>query len=260
MNTKTTFSTKAEKYAKYRWGYASNAIDEIVDITQLSNKSCIADIGAGTGILTKHFIGKVQRVYAIEPNVEMRQILESELSAAPSVSVIDGSAEATNLPQESVDVITIAQSIHWFDPEPAQKEMRRILKDNGWLAILRNYGTDELNKSVSSLMTEEYGANFSTTIERPKEKPIQFYYGNDSFQKLIYPFQFQQNWEEFIGAMTSASFMPNENHPLFNKLESEAEKIFSQYSDNGKLNGKLNVRGETELFIGQPSRYPVNAS
>jgi 16S rRNA A1518/A1519 N6-dimethyltransferase RsmA/KsgA/DIM1 with predicted DNA glycosylase/AP lyase activity len=53
MNTKTAFSTKAEKYAKYRWDYASNAINEIIDITQLSAKSCIADIGAGTGILTK---------------------------------------------------------------------------------------------------------------------------------------------------------------------------------------------------------------
>jgi len=260
MNSKTAFSTKAEKYAKYRWDYASRAIDEIVDITQLSNKSCIADIGAGTGILTKHFIGKVQRVYAIEPNVEMRQILESEMVATPSVSVIDGSAEETRLPPESIDVITIAQSIHWFEPEPARKEMRRILKNNGWLVILRNYGVDELHKSVSSLMTEEYSANFSTTIERPKEKPMRFYYGNESFQKLIYPFQFQQNWEEFIGAMTSASFMPDENHPFFDKLESEAEKIFSRYSDNGKLNGKLDMRGETELFIGQPSRYPVNAS
>lgn len=253
MNTKTVFSTKAEKYAKYRWDYASNAIKGIIDVAQLSTNSCIADIGAGTGILTKHFIGKAQRIYAIEPNTEMRQILEYELGATPSVSVIDGSAEVTKLPQESVNLITVAQSIHWFEPEPARKEMRRILKTNGWLAILRNYGTDKLNKLVSGLMTEEYGANFSTTIEKPKEKPIRFYYGNDSFQKMIYPFQFQQDWEGFIGAITSASFMPNENHPFFNKLEDEAKKIFSEYSDNGNLNGMVNVQGETELFIGQPS-------
>ncbi len=253
MNTKTVFSTKAEKYAKYRWDYAPNAIKGIINIAQLSANSCIADIGAGTGILTKHFIGKVQRIYAIEPNVEMRQILEYELGATSSVSVIDSSAEDTKLPHESVNMITVAQSIHWFDPEPARKEMRRILKNSGWLAILRNYGTGELNKLVSGLMIEKYGANFSTTVEKPKEKPIQFYYGNDSFQKMIYPFQVQQNWEEFIGAITSASFMPNENHPLFNKLEDEAKNIFSEYSDNGNLNGIVNMQGETELFIGQPS-------
>lgn len=252
MNTKTVFSTKAEKYAKYRWDYAPNAIKEIIDITQLSANLCIADIGAGTGILTKHFIGKAQRIYAIEPNAEMRQILEYELGAAPSVFVIDGSAEVTKLPQESVNLITVAQSIHWFDPEPARKEIRRILKNSGWLAILRNYGTGELNKLVSGLMTE-IGANFSTTIEKPKEKPIRFYYGNESFQKMIFPFQLQENWEKFIGAITSASFMPDENHPLFNKLEDEAKKIFSEYSDNGNLSGMVNMQGETELFIGQPS-------
>lgn len=253
MDTKNLYSTKAEKYAKYRWDYAPNAIKSIIDIAQLAVNSCIADIGAGTGILTKHFIGKVQRIYAIEPNAEMRKILEYELGIAPSVSVINSSAEVTKLPQKSVDMIAIAQSIHWFDPEPARNEMLRILKNDGWLAILRNYGTGELDKSVGGLMIEKYGADFSTTIAKPKEKPIRFYYENDSFQKMTFPFQFQQNWEEFIGAITSASFMPDENHPLFNKLEDEAKKVFSEYSDNGNLNGMVNVQGETELFIGQPS-------
>lgn len=98
-------------------------------------------------------------------------------------------------------------------------------------------------------MTEEYGTDFSTTIQRPKEKPVGYYYGNDDFQKIIFPFQFRQSWEEFIGALTSASYMPDEDNPLFGKFEREAMKIFSQYSHDGLLL----VRGETELFIGQPS-------
>ena len=258
IKTRKAFSAKAEKYAKYRWDYAAKAINEIVEITNLSANSSIADIGAGTGMLTKHFVGKVQSVYAIEPNVEMRQILESELGDTPSVSVLAGSAEATTLPPESVDVITVAQSIHWFDPEPAKKEMQRILRANGWLVLLRNYATGELNNSVSRLMTEEYGANFLAETERPREKPAQFYFGHAGIEKRVYPFQIQQTWEEFIGAITSASFMPNENHPLFNKFEREAKKIFSQYSNNGRVNGSLVVSGKTELIIGQPSRESVS--
>ena len=253
-NARTVFSTKTEKYARFRWDYAPDAMEAIVSITRLSSTSCLADLGAGTGILTEHFTRKAQRVFAIEPNEEMRQLLERKVGASLSVSVIDGFAEATNLPDASVDVITVAQAIHWFDPEPARTEISRILKRNGWLAILRNYGIGDFDNAAGRLMTEEYGADFSSKRNKPKEVPIPFYFGNGPFQKLIYPFQFRQGWEEFFGALTSASFMPDEDHPLFIKLEAEAQKVFSRYSDNGTLYGKVNVRGETELFIGQPEK------
>ena len=142
MDTKTIYATKAENYAKYRWDYAPSAIEAILEITQLSTNSSIADIGAGTGILTRHFAGQFPKVYAIEPNLEMRQIATHEFSSSPSVIVMDGSAENTKLPENSTDLITVAQTIHWFDPEPAKQEILRILKKNGWLAILRNYGID----------------------------------------------------------------------------------------------------------------------
>jgi len=251
MNVKSVYSTKAEKYAKYRWDYAIGAIEAILEIAQISIKSSVADIGAGTGILTRHFAGKAKRIYVIEPNVEMRQILAGELASFPSISVLDACAESTNLPESSVDLVTVAQAVHWFDPEPARNEIRRILKNDGWMAILKNYSVnEELDKAMSSLLTEEYGADFSATLVKPKERPVQYYFGNHDFQKMTFPFQFQQNWEEFIGAILSTSFMPNEVHPLFRRLENEAKKIFSKYSDSGKLK----VQGETELVIGQLSR------
>ncbi len=255
MDTKTVYSMKAEKYARFRWDYAAHAIKAIIDMTQMSSNSTVADIGAGTGILTRHFVDKARTVYAIEPNFELRQILARELGGFPSISVIDACAEATSLSNNSVDVITIAQAIHWFDPEPARQEMMRILREDGWLVLLRNYGTNSgQHKAIGKLMTEEYGADFTVVNERQKEKPTPFYFGNDNFKRFIFPFEFQQCWEEFIGSLTTASFMPDEDHPLFHKLEKEARKIFSQYSDHGYLQ----VKGDTELTIGQPSRLPWN--
>ncbi len=128
--------------------------------------------------------------------------------------------------------------------------MLRILKRGGWLALLRNYALDEeKGKALGSLMTEEYGADFTVVTERPKEKPIPFYFGNDRFQEITFPFRSRQNWEEFIGSLTTASFMPDEDHLLFRKLETKAREIFSQYSQDGYCVSK----GETELIIGQPS-------
>ena len=253
MDTKTVFSTKAEKYAKYRWEYAAGTIETIINITQMSTHSTVADIGAGTGKLTKQFVTKVQTIHAIEPNFELRQILTRELGAFPSVSVIDGSAEATRLPDQCVDVITVAQAIHWFDPEPARQEMMRILKEDGWLVLIRNDGRDnEQNEALRSLMVEEHGANLSVksvVAERTKEVPARFYFANDDFQTFVFPFALQQSWDEFLGMLTTVSFMPDEDHPLFPKLESEARKVFSQYSNQGYWK----VEGETKLIIGRPS-------
>lgn len=259
MDTKTVYSTKAEKYARFRWGYAAGAVETIINMTQMSTVTTIADIGAGTGILTQHFVEKAQTIYAVEPNFELRQILTRKLEHFPSILVVDGCAEATTLPDTSVDVITVAQAIHWFDPQPAKHEMMRILKENGWLVLLRNYGTStssEQDESVGRLMTEEYGADFSVVTERPKQQPPRFYFEHDHFETLVFPFAFQQSWEEFIGSLTTASFMPDEDHSLFPKLETEAKKIFSQYSNHGCWQ----VEGETELIIGRLSKLTENAS
>jgi ubiquinone/menaquinone biosynthesis C-methylase UbiE len=251
MNSKTVYSTKAEKYAKYRWDYAARAIETITEITRLTNQSAIADLGAGTGILTKHFIDKVRMIYAVEPNVELRQRLTKEMGARPDVTIVDGSAENTKLPHKAVDMITVAQAIHWFDPEPARLEIRRILKAGGWLVLLRNYATDQKkNKALGSLMTAEFGADYTVVNARPAEKPPPFYFGNHAFQKLTFPFAFRQNWTAFIGALTTASYMPNEDHPLFGRLETKAKEIFAQYSTDGYWL----VEGETELILGQPTK------
>jgi ubiquinone/menaquinone biosynthesis C-methylase UbiE len=76
VDTKTAYSSKAEKYARYRWDYSPLAIQAVFDSAHITRASSIADIGAGTGILTRHFVGRAGRVWAIEPNAEMRQMAE----------------------------------------------------------------------------------------------------------------------------------------------------------------------------------------
>ena len=251
VDTTKVYSTKAEKYAKYRWDYAPSAIESIFEKTQISSQSTIADMGAGTGILTKHFVDRAGKIYAIEPNVELRQELVKNLGNMSSTIILDGSAEDTKLPNNSVNIITVAQAIHWFNPEPARREMMRILKGGGWLVLIRNYLTENgRNRAVGSLMTEEYGADFTVVDKRPEGKPNQYYYKNSNFYKLVFPFQFRQNWEEFIGALTTAAYMPDEDHPKYDNLETKAKEIFSQYSEEGYWL----VEGETELIIGQPMK------
>jgi SAM-dependent methyltransferase len=247
MDTTTVFSTKALKYARYRWDYAPQAIQALFDDARLSRTSIVADVGAGTGILSRHLAGRVGRLYVIEPNADMRRMGRIKLRRFPAVEIVDGRAEATTLPAHSVDLITVAQAIHWFDPNPTRREFTRILKPGGWLALLRNYGTDEaLGQAIRALRIPENGIEPGQATQRPESRPVLYYYGSPEFRKTTYPFVLREPWEAFIGALLSASDMPDEDHPLYAHLERAARRVFDRFSTGGLLE----VRGETELCLG----------
>jgi SAM-dependent methyltransferase len=69
---------------------------------------------------------------AVEPLAAMRAKIDGELE------VLEGTAEAIPLPDASVDVVTVGQAFHWFDPEPACAEIARVLRPGGGLGLLWN--------------------------------------------------------------------------------------------------------------------------
>ncbi|MFC1974823.1 class I SAM-dependent methyltransferase [Chloroflexota bacterium] len=249
MNTAKVYSTKAEKYAKYRWDYAPQAIEIVFDVAQISDESAVADIGAGTGILAKHFGGRVKHIFAVEINLEMRQMATKALAQYPSFRSIDGRAEATTLPDDSVDLITVAQAIHWFEPESTKLEFCRILKPAGWLAVLQNYGTDEEVHKVlaEEVFTEENGVDTAHTDKMPTKKPMRFYYDGNDFLHQTFSFTSQRTWEEFMGSLASTSYVPDEDGFLYANFERAAKRVFEHFS----VDGLLTDHGATELYLGQ---------
>jgi SAM-dependent methyltransferase len=109
-----------------------------------------ADIGAGTGISSRLLAERGVRVLAIEPNASMREAALPH----PSVEFRDGTAEATNLPDASVALVTCFQAFHWFDPTPTLQEFHRILKPTGRLAVVWNdrHPEDEFTQSYTRLV------------------------------------------------------------------------------------------------------------
>ena len=244
MDSTHVFSTKAEKYARYRWSYAPEAIQTIFDVTGITDASVVADIGAGTGILTREFIGRVKHIFAVEPNPEMRAIAAREFAQYPSCQVVDGRSEATTLADNSIDLITAAQAIHWFAPQAAKKEFHRILKPAGWLAICRNYGTNhELGEALQDVFPVETDTE---TLMIGKSQPRSFYFGDGEYRRQEYPFKTQVSWEEFFGGLSTASFAPDEDNLLYAEFENGARKVFDRFSSDGLIL----QHGVTELYLG----------
>src|ERR1700753_1567096 len=105
------FSSRVEDYIRYRPSYPSELLAWLTSECGISTNSRIADIGAGTGILTRLFLDFGCTVYAVEPNPEMRAGAERQLVDNRGFHSIDGRAEATTLPDSSVDFVAAAPAL-----------------------------------------------------------------------------------------------------------------------------------------------------
>jgi SAM-dependent methyltransferase len=127
------FTDQAGVYGRARPNYPSELIDLLINDAGLQPGDRVADLGAGTGIFTRELVERGFVVTAVEPNARMRS--EAKM---PSVIWIEGSFEATRLPDGSQDWVVAAQAFHWADPERALPEIRRIIKPRKLLTALWN--------------------------------------------------------------------------------------------------------------------------
>jgi SAM-dependent methyltransferase len=140
------FSRSAEAYERARPGYPGEAIEHFV--AQLAPSACVLDLAAGTGKLTRPLLAAGLDVVALEPVAEMRAGLPD------SVRALAGMAQAIPLPDGFVDAVSVGQAFHWFAEEAALREIHRVLRPEGVLALLwnRRVEKDPVNRRISELL------------------------------------------------------------------------------------------------------------
>jgi SAM-dependent methyltransferase len=157
------FSVAAEAYERARPGYPEEAIAWIVERLRLEPGRDVLDLAAGTGKLTRALVPSGARVIAVEPIDEMREQL---FAAVPDVEAFDGTAESIPLPDASVDAVTCAQSFHWFRAREAVREIHRVLRPGGSIALVWNIRdlSDPLQARVQDILAP-HGAESRTQGE-----------------------------------------------------------------------------------------------
>ena len=131
MEHSRSFGTDADRYDEHRPTYAPNAVRWALGRRPLR----VADLGAGTGILSRLLRDLGHDVLAVEPDDRMRHRLTE---ASPGVRALNGTAEAVPLADGSVDAVVAGQAYHWFDPSRAHAEIARVLRAGGVFAALWN--------------------------------------------------------------------------------------------------------------------------
>jgi ubiquinone/menaquinone biosynthesis C-methylase UbiE len=148
VEPRLSFGRVVDAYERARPQYADDAVAYLASRLPMRR---VLDLGAGTGKFTRQLIPVAESVVAVEPDDDMRAMLERVL---PDVESHAGSAEAIPLPDGSVDVVTVAQAFHWFDSEAAPAEMHRVLRPGGGIALLSNeYDWPALMAIVDRLRT-----------------------------------------------------------------------------------------------------------
>jgi SAM-dependent methyltransferase len=142
---RTSFGSVAAEYAALRPSYPADAITFILG----ERPRRVLDLGAGTGLLTERLLAAGHEVIAVDPSAEMLVQLAARL---PGVATLAGPAEALPLPEGAVDAVVAGQAAHWFDPGPAAREMRRVLRPGGVVGLIWN-ARDEQVPWVAALGT-----------------------------------------------------------------------------------------------------------
>jgi ubiquinone/menaquinone biosynthesis C-methylase UbiE len=241
------FSDRVENYAKYRPHYPDATLEFIREIVPRSAK--IADVGSGTGILTKQLLDAGYEVYAIEPNGPMRAESERSMDADPRFHSVEGSAESTTLPDQSIDFIASAQAFHWFDHAKAKVEFRRILKPRQLVALIWNERL--ANASTFSRKYEAFlrrGAPEYSEVSRRyvNIEDIRAFFEPGEVTLKKFPNAQKLDRAAFIGRVLSSSYVPLEGEPGHREVMTAAERLF----DENAAEGAVSFVYETLLYLG----------
>jgi SAM-dependent methyltransferase len=162
------FTGKAGDYSCARPNYPAALYEHLCEICAPAADAAVADVGAGTGLLTEGLLKAGYRVVAIEPNGDMRAVADRLADVYPAYQGVAGSAESLPLPDSSVDLVTAAQAFHWFHPENARAEFLRVLKPDGMVALIWNdrLPGDALNQALDELFREYRGMKSAALAAR----------------------------------------------------------------------------------------------
>lgn len=126
-----SFGSVAEDYERWRPDYPQQSLDWLLP----PDARDVADVGAGTGKLTRLLVERGLHVSAVEPDPAMLAVLGR---AVPRAQAHQAGADALPFADASLDAVVVGQAWHWFPHDVAASEVRRVLRPGGRLGLAWN--------------------------------------------------------------------------------------------------------------------------
>jgi SAM-dependent methyltransferase len=237
-DTTARFSGRASAYAAARPAYPEG-VASVLEAECGLRSGCVAcDLGSGTGIFTRLLLAAGATVYAVEPNDDMRAEAEAQLASAPAFHSIAGRSEATTLPDASVDLVTAAQAFHWFDVAKTRREVARILRPNGWAALVwndRDTSATPFHVEFEGLLVESCPAY--RRLQGKSDTPAAFdaFFGPGAWTRRTVPHTQHLDREGLVSRVFSTSYAPPHGAPGHTELARDVRALFDRHADAGAI-------------------------
>lgn len=243
------FTDRAGDYAAARPGYPAAIAATLIAELKLSPAAVVADIGSGTGLSCEPFLRAGLAVIGVEPNAAMRAEGDRQLAAYQRFRSVAGTAEATTLPDASVDLLIAAQAFHWFDIGPARAEALRILTRPPLAALIWN---DRV--STGSRFAEGYEQlllDFTIGYTEIKhrhahEDSVAAFFGRRDFRVAGFPNPTVLDYPTLLARLNSASYVPKPDHPNHAPMVERLRELF----DAAQEDGRVTMDYVTRVFYG----------
>ena len=236
-NTVERFDGRAADYDRYRERY--DAKELLVLLREWSGFNpdwLVADVGAGTGMLSDVFLANGNRVIAIEPNAHMRAVCEQLHQEQPRLEIRDGTAEETGLPDASVDVVANGRALHWFDVPRAMQEFKRVLRPGGWLVVVAAGRTErgrEANEALTRLLQEFTGDLMYRERAYKVYGDVKELFDGSEYHHYEHGAELRMDWDHLRGMALSLSHVPLADDPRFPEFEHLLRRFFDRYQKDG---------------------------
>jgi len=228
------FTGRTADYIRFREPYDPALIlPRLREWTGLAPTWIVADIAAGTGMLTELFLANGNLTIAIEPNADMRTACSM---LHPKADVRNGTAETTGLEAHSIDLVTVGRALHWFDFEKAIAEFRRILKPTGWLAVIAsgrdetgsaaNDAFDKVLRGFSASSSGSTRSGYANYFRLPEAFTGGILHHEETTGELVL------TWEQLRGYASSVSYAPLPTAANFPDFQHALRQFFDDYQQD----------------------------
>lgn len=236
MKSEERFSDRVDAYEKGRPGYPAAVVQRLTD--RLDADAVVADIGAGTGLLTRDFLTAGYTVHALEPNGPMRQAMEARLADRAGFHAWNGTAEDTGLGERSVDLIVAGQAFHWFDRAKARQEFARILRPGGQVALIWNYRLSDSTPFMSAYeeLLLRHGTDYRQ-VEHRNLRPADLarFFGVQGCQLWVVANGQLLDRAGLQARVESTSYLPAPGSAGHQALSAELDRLFEAHADDGQV-------------------------
>ena len=174
---KDNFSKQAGIYAKYRPTYPKELFRFI--LTHLKNKQAAWDCGTGNGQSAKELAKSFEKVFATD--ISQKQIDKAHKTDNIFYSIQP--AEQTNFADNTFDLITVSQALHWFNPDKFYAEVKRVAKPGAWIAVWM-YNLPSISDEIDELINVKLYKNILGAYWDYERK-----YVDNNYTTLLFPFR-----------------------------------------------------------------------